>query len=262
MPAPVNGEVLSGCILRSASRIQVQVLDQCPSTNALLLERARAGEPHATAIVCENQTAGRGRQGNAWISIPGSCLTFSLLWRFQTRLPAPASLGLVVGVALAEALEALGAHGIQLKWPNDLMFDGRKVCGILIEAFHEEDMTVAVIGIGLNVSHGESIRDLTGLDVADLREAGVQAGRKGILIALLESLERALDRYGIEGFAPVRKQWLIRDAWQGRRLRLCNAQGVAAEGIAAGVGEDGALLLQSEGAVRAYYSGELSLRPA
>ena len=262
MPDSVYGEALTGCVPRSDSRIRVHVLDQCPSTNALLLERARAGEPHATAIVCENQTAGRGRQGNAWISVPGSCLTFSLLWRFESRLPAPASLGLAVGVALAQALESLGARGIQLKWPNDLMFNGRKLCGILIEAFQDKDKTVAVIGVGLNVDHGESIRALTGRDVADLRETGIEAGRKVILVALLESLERTLDRFGMEGFAPVREQWLMRDAWKGRRLKLFNAHGVSAEGIAAGVGQDGALLLQSDGNVTAHYSGELSLRLA
>lgn len=262
MPDPVDGEALTGCTPRSASRVRVQWLDQCPSTNALLLERARAGEPHATAIVCECQTAGRGRQGNAWISVPGSCLTFSLLWRFESRLAAPASLGLAVGVAVAEALESLGAKGIQLKWPNDLMVDGRKFCGILIEAFQEKDKTVAVIGVGLNVDKSESIRGLAGRDVADLRETGVQAGRKGILVALLESLERSLNRYGVEGFAPAREQWLRRDAWKGRRLRLGDARGVSVEGIAAGVGEDGALLLESEGIVTAHYSGELSLRLA
>jgi BirA family biotin operon repressor/biotin-[acetyl-CoA-carboxylase] ligase len=262
MPDPVHGAALDGCILRFASHIRVEVLDQCTSTNALLLERARSGEPHATAIVCEKQTAGRGRQGNAWISVPGSCLTFSLLWRFDSRLPVPASLGLAVGVALVEALESLGAQGIQLKWPNDLLLEERKLGGILIEAFQEKDKTVAVIGVGLNVSNSESIRVRAGCEVADLREAGVQDGRTDILMALLEFLGRGLDSFEAAGFAPVREAWLNRDAWQGRRLRLCNSQGVVAEGVAAGVGEDGALLLQSEGLIRAYYSGELSLRQA
>ena len=127
--------------------IQVEVLDQCPSTNALLLERARAGAPHASAIVCERQTAGKGRRGSAWVSASGASLTFSLLWRFDSSVLALSGLSLAVAVASARALEAQGGTQLTLKWPNDLLFDGRKLGGILIETLTGANSTVAVLSL-------------------------------------------------------------------------------------------------------------------
>ena len=269
MSDPIDGVALARCQMLARSRIRVQVLDQCASTNTHLMELARSGAPHASAIVCENQTAGRGRHGKTWISMPGECLTFSLLWRFESRISRLAALSLVVALASARALEAQGAVGIQLKWPNDVLFDGRKLGGILVETFHQTDKTVAVIGIGLNVNLSRSLRDridrsdtLFGHSVADLREAGVRADRSTILAAQLGGIEAALEVFATEGFAGVREDWLLRHAWQGRQVSLGNADQVEAEGEAVGVADDGALLLRSAGGVKAHYSGELSLRPA
>lgn len=268
MSDPIDGASLARWGELQGSRIRVQVLKQCASTNTHLLALARAGAPHASAIVCEQQTQGRGRHGKTWISNPGQCLTFSLLWRFDSRLSRLAALSLVVALASVRALEAQGAVGIKLKWPNDLLFDGRKLGGILVETFHQDDKTVAVIGIGLNVSHSRSLQDqidrsdtLFRHAVADLGEAGVRADRSAILVALLGGVEAALEVFAAEGFAGVREEWLLRHAWQGRQVCLGSADRVEAEGEALGVAEDGALLIRSDGVVRAHYSGELSLRP-
>ena len=171
-------------------------------------------------------------------------------------------MSLVVALASARALEAQGAVGIQLKWPNDVLFDGRKLGGILVETFHQADRTVAVIGIGLNVRHSRSLHDRIGHAVADLREAGVRADRTAILAAQLGGIEAALEVFATKGFACFRDEWLARHAWQGRQVSLGSADRVEAVGEAVGVAEDGALLLRADGVLKAYYGGELSLRPA
>lgn len=242
--------------------VRVLALDQCASTNVLLAERARAGELHASAIVCEHQSEGKGRQGHRWVSMPGDSLTYSLLWRFDLQPASLSALSLVVAVVCARALELQGASGILLKWPNDLLFDGRKLGGILIETFHHLDKTAVVIGVGLNVSRSNSLGMRVGHAIADLRQAGLRSTRTEVLIAQLASLCPALRKFESEGFAAYRDEWLSRHAWQGRRVRLLNAGGVAAEGEAVGVADDGALLVKSAGVVKPHYSGELSLRTA
>lgn len=259
---PINGAALARFLRDAGSEVRVQVLDHCPSTNALLLERARAGAPHASAIVCEHQSAGRGRQGHAWISEPGDSLTFSLLWRFDAHLSGLPALGLALAVASARALESQGAQGIRLKWPNDLLFEGRKLGGILIDSFRDAGGTSVVAGIGLNVANARSLQTRIGRGIADLRESGLRVLRTDILAVQLAYLEQALAGFALGGFAPVRDQWMARDAWPGRRLQLTSASGIKAEGESAGIAEDGALLLRCNGVVKAHYSGELSLRPA
>jgi len=259
---PIDHEVLAQFLENSGSGIRAELLDQCGSTNALLLERARAGAPHASALVCEHQTSGKGRRGSAWISAPGASLTFSLLWRFGSGVSALSGLSLVVAVACARALDSKGAAQIKFKWPNDLLFDGRKLGGILVETLQNAGGTVAVIGIGLNVRVAPALRDRIGHPVADLREAGAHGTRTELLAAQLAQLAGLLPRFEREGFAPLRDEWLARHAWQGRNVQLSSGKRMHAQGETVGVAEDGALLMRTAGVVRRYYSGELSLRLA
>src|SRR5258706_5656931 len=117
-----------------APELCVEVLDQCPSTNTVLAQRAAAGAPHGTVLVCEHQSAGRGRRGNSWITEVGGSLAFSILWRFPRGAGALGGLSLAVAVGAAKALERLGTEGVEVKWPNDLYCAGRKLGGILIES--------------------------------------------------------------------------------------------------------------------------------
>jgi BirA family biotin operon repressor/biotin-[acetyl-CoA-carboxylase] ligase len=258
----IDSDLLARCEVLLRSGVRVEVLDECTSTNTLLAARARAGEPHASAIVCERQTSGRGRQGRSWISVPGASLTFSLLWWFDSPQQALSALSLVAGVASAQALESQGAQGIQLKWPNDLLFEGRKLGGILVESFRRENRVAAVLGIGLNVANSQSLDSDIAHAATDACKAGVRATRTAILAAQLGGICQALGRFEAEGFAGFRDEWLSRHAWQGRRVRLIGADRLHAEGEVVGVADDGALLLRSAGVVTAHYSGELSLRPA
>jgi BirA family biotin operon repressor/biotin-[acetyl-CoA-carboxylase] ligase len=250
---------------RLSPALSIEVLDACPSTSTLLVERASRGARHGSVIACEQQAAGRGRRGSPWVSAVGGSLAFSLLWRFAQGAGALAGLSLAVAVLAARALERRGISGVQVKWPNDLVCRGRKLGGILVELSGEvSGPSAVVVGIGLNVRLDAVTRDRIGRPVADLADcAATLPSRTALLQGLLESLATGLAQFGREGFAPFRDEWVRRHAWQGRRVTLTVAGRRVAEGEALGIAEDGSLVLRSPGGgIERFHSGELSLRPA
>lgn len=251
-------------LLGAASvRYRIEVVDECASTSSLLLEGARAGAPAGSVIACELQSAGRGRRGNRWQSGLGGALTFSLLWRFGSGAAGLSGLSLAVGVAVARALESAGIAGVQLKWPNDLLHAGRKLGGILIEAHGAGAGTTAVvIGIGINLRLAAAMRDAIAQPVIDIAGiAGQVPQRNALLAALLAELAPVLDLFAAQGFAPLRQEWMARHAHQNQSVALSAGDGDTITGRAAGVAEDGALLLDTGRGVERCVSGELSLRP-
>lgn len=244
----------------AARQVNLEIVDSCPSTNTLLMERARAGAPHASVIACELQLAGRGRLGRSWQSGLASGLTFSLLWRFGSGTSSLAGLSLAVGVAVARALDRAGVGGVQLKWPNDIVHGGRKLAGILIETSGEANgPSAAVIGVGINTQLDPALRDAIDqavIDVASLADpAPARSALLGLLLAELASLLAAFSR---QGFAPFRDEWQQRHAHQNQRVSLCMSGQPAVNGEALGVAEDGALLLGSARGVERIVSGDLS----
>jgi BirA family biotin operon repressor/biotin-[acetyl-CoA-carboxylase] ligase len=245
-----------------ARHFGLELLDQCASTNTLLLERARGGAASGSVIACELQSAGRGRRGNSWQSGLGGSLTFSLLWRFAQGAAGLSGLSLAAGVAVARSLASLGAGGVQLKWPNDLLHAGRKFGGILIELHGDHpDSTAAVIGIGLNVRLHTTLRDRITQAVTDVASiSGQVPQRNRLLAATLIELAQVLESFAQHGFAPLRQEWEARHAHQGKAVTLSSGDGNTVMGRAAGVAEDGALLVETARGVERFVSGELSLR--
>ena len=241
--------------------LAVELLDQCPSTNGVLMDRARGGVRHALVVVCERQTAGRGRRGNRWQSGIGTDLTFSVLWYFAQTVGRLSGLSLALGVALVRALERLGYPGVQLKWPNDLVLRGRKLGGILVEVTGQPGGPSTVIaGIGLNLRWSEARSAVVDQPATGLFEASATVTPRTTLLAgLLVELHSALERFALAGFAPFRSDWLRYHAWQGRRVTLRIAQRTVADGEAVGIDDDGALLVRSARGVESFHSGELRL---
>src|SRR5579864_2211030 len=240
----LDRDALAARLRKSSPVLSVEVRDECASTSTAL---AAEGTAHGTVLVCEHQSAGRGRRGNTWFSAPARGLTFSLLWRFSQGAAGLAGLSLAVAVGAVRALERLGMEGVQLKWPNDLYCGGRKLGGILIESSGDAlGPSTVIVGLGLNVRLDPALRGRIDRPVTDLASCGGAAvpPRTVLLGALLESLAEVLTRFAREGFAPFRDDWQRRHAWQGRRVRLALA-GRVAEGEALGVAEDGALVLSS-----------------
>jgi BirA family biotin operon repressor/biotin-[acetyl-CoA-carboxylase] ligase len=241
----------------SACRFDIDLQAECASTNAALLARADAGAAGGTVIVAERQTAGRGRQGRAWLSSPGDSLTFSLLWRFAPRT-APAGLSLAAGLAVAEAIQKVGAGGTALKWPNDLLKDGRKLGGILIE-LAPGSPHAAVIGIGIN------LRLPTGMPAELAAQSAALDGAcdpNALLAAVLVELLAVLNTFAAGGFAPLRDAWTARHVFENAPIRLLSDFAPPRMGICRGVADDGALLLETGGRIERILSGEVSLRLA
>jgi BirA family biotin operon repressor/biotin-[acetyl-CoA-carboxylase] ligase len=238
--------------------VAVEVVPETGSTNADLLARA----PQLAApllLVAEHQTAGRGRAGRSWLSSSGGSLTFSLAWHFAGGPQRLAGLPLAVGVALAETLGRLGVQ-VQLKWPNDVLKDGNKLAGILIETqAGVGGGTWAVIGIGLNLVMPEHLEREIGRTVADAAWLA-RMDRDALMAALLDGLVAVLREFDQGGFAPFCARWNLRHAWQGETVRIIDRGEVLHEGLAAGVDDGGRLLLDTAGGRVTIVAGDVSLR--
>jgi len=248
----------------NARRFTLDVRDTVDSTNSRLVERAAAGAPGGTVLAAEWQSGGRGRLGRAWHAGVGEALTFSLLWRSARGAGALSGLTLAVGVALARALVAAGTGSVSLKWPNDVLWRGAKLAGVLTELQGDAlGPTAVVIGVGINVRLSEATRARIGQAAADLETAcGVAPDRNRLLAAVLDELDRLLDVFDRSGFASLRDEWQGHHAQQGRRVTLTLPDGTRRSGLARGVAEDGALLLEMRSGTQRFHSGEVSLRPA
>jgi BirA family transcriptional regulator, biotin operon repressor / biotin---[acetyl-CoA-carboxylase] ligase len=212
-------------------RVHHRVLD---STNERAKALARAGAPHGTLVSADEQTAGRGRQGRAWVAPPGSCVLASVIVRgLEDR---HAVLPLTAAVAVCEAAEASAPVKCSIKWPNDVWVEARKLAGILIEGRPQEGW--AVLGVGLNVTVGEFPGELkeTATSLALESRGGALATREAVLGELLRALGHRLD----EDPAAVLDAWRARDALCGRHITWNGG-----EGIAAGIDDRGALLVDT-----------------
>jgi BirA family biotin operon repressor/biotin-[acetyl-CoA-carboxylase] ligase len=247
---------------RDAGRFALEILDHVESTNTLLMQRASTGAPGGTVIVAEHQSAGRGRLGRPWYASVGGALTFSLLWRVASGAAALAGLSLATGIAVARAFEGLGVAGATLKWPNDLVWRGAKLAGILIEMQGDAlGPSHAVIGIGVNVRMSDSVRAGIDQPVTDLESAcGCPLDRNVVLARLLAELDRVLVAFERDGFGALAGEWQQRHAYQGCSVNLTLPDGTVYSGIARGVAADGALLLERATRLERFHAGEVGLR--
>lgn len=249
-------------LARDARRFSLELVDSVDSTNTLLMRRATAGAPGGSVVVCEHQSAGRGRLGRTWHTSVGGALTFSYLWRSASGAGALVGLSLAAGVALARVFERLGVAGATLKWPNDLVWRGAKLAGILIEMQGDAlGPSLAVIGIGVNMRVSVAVRARIDQPVTDLETAcGRAFDRNEVLARLLLELDRVLEAFEREGFGALAGEWQQRHAYQGRCVRLVLPDGGVHSGVARGVAADGALLLETATLLKRFHAGEVSLR--
>lgn len=248
------------------SRIaELQLHGVLDSTNSYLLRQRNS--PDASAVVClaEMQTAGRGRSGRQWVSPFGTSIYLSILWRFAEGPVVLGGLSLAVGAAAVRALHRCGVDGVGLKWPNDLLWCGRKLGGVLIEVAGESHGPCrAVLGLGLNGAL--SAQAGAGIDQAwvDLAEicGGKPPSRNRLAALLIEELVDVISRYAETGLRPYLSEW--------RQLNCVLDQPVVMHmadrhetGIARDVTDDGLLLLEMpDGSRKAYAAGEVRLRMA
>ena len=243
------------------------------STNDYLYAAPPPAPGAARVAFAELQSAGRGRRGRRWIAPFGSGLTFSISWTFaETPADLPA-LGLALGVAIAKVLSGLGAQRLSLKWPNDLLHDGRKLGGLLTQLRQESGGAATVVaGLGLNLALPDAARnaieavnssDHPALAVADLAGATPQGLPSRNLIAsrLVLGFEDALREFATVGFTGFAQEWAALDALRGAPVRVHQGS-ERFEGTARGTDRDGALLVESAGRVLRVFSGDVSVRSA
>ncbi len=266
--------IAAACRYARAATVAIEVIDATGSTNADLLARAGAAPPQAaltgpTLLVALRQDAGRGRAGRRWVSAAGS-LTFSLAWRFDRPLAALVGLPLAIGVAVAEVLNAQAA-GAQLKWPNDVLVDGAKLAGVLIETVSMptllQQQSWAVVGVGINMRDaapaGAPAAAPDPLSMVATPVAALPAADRNLLLArLLDAFCGALESFGASGLAPFVARWNGLHAHAGRTVNILERGVVVQSGRALGIDAVGRLLLDTNRGVVTVVAGDVSLRLA
>lgn len=219
------------------------------TTMQVAADLARQGCPEGTIVTADEQTAGRGRLGRSWLSRPGLGLYLSLVLRPPVQPHAAPVLTLVAGLAVKEALEGLTGLRCDIRWPNDILVNERKCCGILVEMEAERQrVDHVIVGIGSNLNHAEFPPDL-GDSATSLRiETGRDWSREEVLSPVLRSLESLYDLYLDGGSAPVLEAFQAASSYaRGRRVVIDGVPedgSVPARGVTAGLNDHGLLLLE------------------
>ncbi len=249
-------EILKNCIV--ADKVSLIIYPELASTNSTLMQLANENIAHGTCVMAEMQTAGKGRRGRQWASGLGTSLTFSLLWRFDCGAAGLSGLSLAVGVALIRALNELGVSA-QLKWPNDVLINNKKLAGILIELQGDmEGPSAAVIGIGINLRLPEAIKNAIDQPVTDIALFNINTNL--LMGKLLSHLFITLTQFSAQGFSVLQAEWQQYHAYQSQPVHLLSPDGKTQAGIAVGIDSDGALLFEYENNIKRVISGEVSLR--
>jgi BirA family biotin operon repressor/biotin-[acetyl-CoA-carboxylase] ligase len=265
MATTVAPDTLEAAAIRSGLEslgvgLVVELCERCTSTNTLLLERSAEGVP--ALLFAEEQTAGRGRRGRRWHAERGAALMLSLRWHFRGNAGRLGGLSLAAGVGVARALRELGAHGVCLKWPNDLLapatLGGGKLGGILVETRASGASIAVVVGVGLNCRRAEGLEGRLRRRVASLDELlHPLPGRNEIATRVAAGLAGALGSFENAGFEAFRQEWEAMHANQGETMKVRTPDGRVISGIADGLAADGGLLLRTRRGVQAIRTGSV-----
>jgi BirA family biotin operon repressor/biotin-[acetyl-CoA-carboxylase] ligase len=234
--------------------VQLQIVPETGSTSADLLARLAGGEPVREGywLVADRQNAGRGRQGRGWLDAPGNFMGSTAV-RLVPQDPPPASLSFVAALAVYEAIIGHIATplSLQLKWPNDVLLDGAKLAGILLERVGN----AAVIGVGVNLAWAPEI---AGRATGHLKRIGPAPDRDAFARDLVISFDRELDRWRQFGLEPILSRWLAAAHPLGSALTVHSADGSQVSGAFDGLEADGALRLRlADGSARVIHAGDV-----
>lgn len=239
--------------------LNIEVLHVIDSTNTYMKHRQSTAS-NGDVCIAEAQTAGRGRQGRQWHSPFGSSLYLSMFWNFSGGYQSVTGLSLVIGIAVSRTLDELGLSQCELKWPNDIYMMGKKLGGVLIEIEGQPDSHChSIIGVGLNIDLPQQVDEID-QPWTDLTKAGlINPDRNQICALLLKHLYQIVSQFEFEGMSPFIDEWKKRDIYAGTEITL-NMGNNRIEGIARGINTHGAILVEVDGQVKAFYGGEISVR--
>jgi len=253
---------LEGKVETLVNRLEVH--DHIDSTNSYLMGRATAEGDSGSVCFAESQTSGRGRRGREWVSPYGSNIYLSINWVYHLAPADLSGLSLAAGIAVVRTLESFGVSGVGLKWPNDLLWQNRKLAGLLLEVAGEQSgPSRVVLGLGLNTrlteEEGQAI-DQPWVDLASV-PGGAAVSRNKLASELVNQLVGMLASFEQDGLAVWIDEWKRLDLYHGRPVYLQMGRRTI-EGVHQGIDSSGALLLAHDGQLQAYHGGEVSLRAA
>lgn len=238
---------------------KIYTFDTIDSTNNCVRALANVGAPEGIVVFAEEQTAGRGRLGRAWVSKPKENLMFSLLIRPQVQPEALNLLPLYVGVAVAQAIEKVSGLEVECKWPNDLLVNKRKVAGILIEsAMSQSKVDFAVIGVGINVNQSEFPPDLCHKATSLFLAARKQIDRAELFREILAMLERHYTQSSATGFQSIVPFWQQRSSMINKPIIVSQA-GSIVSGVVKGLSKEGGLVLRVNGSEKTLFAGDVTI---
>jgi len=254
-------EITSGLQTKRIGR-QISSVRETESTNLLAFRLAENSAPEGTVVIAEAQTGGKGRLGRHWESPPGVNLYCSVILRPPMSPVRAPQLTFLSAVAVARAIEEVAQLRPTIKWPNDVLLNGRKVAGLLNEMSAETDtIHCVVLGIGVNINMGleQFPNNLRQPATSLFLEKGVSVNRVDFTRALLTSLDTLYDYYLAHGFPVIREEWLSRSTVQGRKVRVSFGKGEM-EGVVSGVDNDGALLIiRGDGTQERVLAGDVTV---
>lgn len=237
------------------------VIPVIDSTNQYLIQRISALKS-GDVCIAEYQSAGRGRRGRQWISPFGRNLYLSMYWKLEQGPAAAIGLSLVVGVIMAEVLQKLGADGVKVKWPNDLYLNDKKLSGILVELTGKTgDVAHIVTGIGINIAMSKNQTEAINQQWINLEQVGIKIDRNELACEITNALREAFVQFEKQGLSVFIERWKRLDNFMDRRVKLIIGE-KEIFGIAKGINDQGALLLEQDGKIIPYIGGEISLRSA
>ena len=243
---------------------ELTVLSKTDSTQTEAEKKAREGAVEGMLVVAEEQTSGRGRQGRVWHSPPGLGVWMSAVLRPEGPLTTVPQLTLLTAVAVCRAIRAVSGVEAGIKWPNDLLADGRKLCGILLEAVVEDGRVrhcIMGIGIDANLSESDYPEELRSKVTSLRRESGVEVDRSALIAAVMNEFEMLYELYNERGFESIRLLWESLSVTLGREIAVRDLKGER-RGVAHGLGEQGELMMRTEeGDIVPVYSGDIELYP-
>ena len=252
--------LLEELIERELPGIKCRVFEAVGSTNSEMLEASKSTNIHDLLYLAEFQYGGRGRHGRVWYSPYGRNLSVSYGLETKLSLKSISCLSLVVGLAIADELTALGLVGVEIKWPNDIFKSDKKLAGILVELTEKRDSLAIVIGFGLNLEITSEERLRIEQPVTDLKTLGINIPRNLLVSRLIKSLKFYLQEYFSKGFDAIKLPYEKKLAFRGKLCKLVSGGEILDEGTLLGINPLGEIEIKSGNLVKSYSIGEVSVK--
>ncbi len=230
------------------------------STNTDLMDEGRESNIHLRTHLAEHQIGGRGRRGRNWISPLGRSLSISVGYESSLSMQRLQGISLVAGVALCSVFRSEGGRNCRLKWPNDVLFDHKKVSGILVEHQNSKRVNRFVVGVGINTDLTDDEKSSVNQPVCNVTDAGVLISRTKLAALVVKELFASLATFERSGFGSFRDRYVSMHALHDRDVRVQLDQGAETLGVVRGIGDDGSLIVETPSGLQSFVSGEVSVR--